>query len=89
MHVCSKLGSVQAWHDSFNPADNPSARALVEEWRLRLQRSKQQQGQLYYQYHTLFDTLVRSRMGRPGEAIWTTAQCASPPPPGSPVDPAV
>lgn len=67
---------VQAWHDSFNPDENPTARELVREWRQRLDRSQSRSGQLYFQYHTVFDAIVRARMGRAGEAIWTADQCA-------------
>eukprot|EP00892_Ulva_mutabilis_P004780 jgi/Ulvmu1/2674/UM014_0130.1 len=67
---------LKAWHGSFNPSDNPSARELVEEWQQRLQRSRQLAGQLHFQYHTVFDSLVRARMGTASEAIWTAAQFA-------------
>lgn len=68
--------AVQAWQDSFNPDDNPTARELVREWQQRLDRSQRRGGHLYFQYHTMFDAIVRARMGRDGEAIWTADQCA-------------
>lgn len=73
--VRNALRRVQAWHDSFDPEANPTARDLVSEWQQRLNRSRQQGGQLHFQYHTVFDALLRARMGRSGEAIWTAVQC--------------